>query len=221
MALAPDVIVRQLSSVVDAYENEVASADGRDDHRLDEHAARHLLTRALAAIERTAPPSSAYRAQAQSVMEADGWTGFKATEVVAIVRALRDDYADGAMRTVEELVHADLFGDLLDMAVELHAKRFLGPAAVVAGSVLEEHLRKLALKHGVNTLDHNDRSKSVDRLGVELRDAAVVSEVQRKTVVAWYAQRSEAAHGRFDQLVDGEVERMIDGVRDFVSRQTA
>jgi hypothetical protein len=30
------------------------------------------------------------------------------------------------------------------MASELHIKGFIGPAAVVAGSVLEEHLRKRA-----------------------------------------------------------------------------
>lgn len=42
MWLAPDVIVWQLSSVVDAYEYEIVGTGGRDDHRLDEHAARRL-----------------------------------------------------------------------------------------------------------------------------------------------------------------------------------
>lgn len=48
-----------------------------------------------------------------------------------------------------------------------------------------------------------------------------MTEVQRKSVTAWYAQRTEGAHGRAENLNDGEVERMIDGVRDFVTRHPA
>ena len=154
-------------------------------------------------------------------MSADSWIGWKATQLVAIVEALRDDYQAGTMQSVAEVVHAELFGDLLDMSVELYDKRFIGPAAVVAGAVLEEHVRKLATKQGIILVEPNGRAKSVDRLGVELRGAGVLSEVERKALAAWYSQRTEAAHGRFSSLVDTEVERMIDAVRDFVARHPA
>lgn len=125
------------------------------------------------------------------------------------------------MTAVEEIVHADLFDDFLDMANELLSKGFIGPAAVLSGTVLEEQLRKLAKKHDVSTVDEKGRAKSVDALGVELRKSDAITEVQRKSVTAWYAQRTEGAHGRPENLDVGEVERMIDGIRDFVARYPA
>jgi hypothetical protein len=180
------------------------------------------VTRALAAAERLAPPGSAYAAQVQIVVAHDGAAmGWTADHLVAILKALRDDYQEGAMQTVVELVHADLFDDFLSIAVELHNKGFIGPAAVVAGSVLEEHIRKLALKHTVDLTDDKGRPKAVEVLGVELRNANAVSELERKSITAWYAQRTEAAHGRFDELEKSEIARMVDGVRDFVGRHPA
>jgi hypothetical protein len=86
------------------------------------------------------------------------------------------------------------------------------------GTVLEEHLRKLAQKHDVATTDEKGRAKSVEVLGVDLRKSGLITEVQRKSLTAWYAQRNEGAHGHPENLNEGEVERMIDGIRDFVAR---
>ena len=120
----------ELGAVVNAHWSAAAKADRDGKDGLDEADARRLLTRALAAVDRAAPPGSSYRNQVEEVMSAGGWIGWKATQLVAIVEALRDDYQDGVMQSVAELVHADLFGDLLDMAVELHHKQFVGPAVV-------------------------------------------------------------------------------------------
>jgi hypothetical protein len=87
--------------------------------------------------------------------------------------------------------------------------------------VLEGHIRKLASKCGLALADGNGRAKSVEALGVELRKSGELTEVRRKTVQAWYAQRNEAAHGRTDRLENGDVARMLDGVRDFISYHPA
>lgn len=144
-----------------------------------------------------------------------------AEQLAAIIHALRDDYEGGGLLSIQEIVHADLFDDFLDMAEELSAKGFVGPAAVLAGTVLEEHLRKLATKHGLSVVNEGKRPKAVEVLGTELRKADVLTEVQRKSVSAWYSQRNEAAHGHADNLHQGDVDRMIDGVRDFVARHLA
>ena len=190
---------------------------------LGDYNAQRIATRARAAIGRFAPPGSPYEDDAAEIGRSDEYANeeWKAKQLTAIVHALRDDYALGGLTAVQELVHADLFDDFLSMAAELLAKGFVGPAAALAGSVLEEHLRKLALKHGLPTQDAKGRAKPVEMLGVDLRKAEVISEVQRKSVAAWYGQRTEGAHGRPDNLVDTEVERMIDGIRDFVARYPA
>jgi hypothetical protein len=212
-----DRIVAQLTSVISDH---TSSRNGYG--HLEAHDARRIGTRARAAIQRFAPPDTPYAEDAMQIVEdqdaADSWS---AAQLVAIVQALRDDYSEGGLVSVAEIVHADLFDDLLDMATELREKGFLGPAAVLAGSVLEEHLRKLATKVGLPAADGRGRTLSADAIGIELRKRGTITEVQRKSVAAWYAQRSEAAHGRFDALICSEVERMIDGVRDFVARHPA
>jgi hypothetical protein len=63
-----------------------------------------------------------------------------------MLEALRNDYESGYMQSVVELVHADLFTDFLEMAEYLLEQNYKDPAAVVTGSVLEAHLRKLCDK---------------------------------------------------------------------------
>lgn len=213
---APNLIIEQLSGVINDRD-EALNETGY----LEDYDARRISTRARAAIRRYAPPGSAYEDDATEVANSPAGDQWKAQQFTAIVHALRDDYALGGLTAVEEIVHADLFDDFLDMANELLSKGFIGPAAVLSGTVLEEHLRKLAKKHGVDIADEKGRPKSVESLGVDLRKAEIVTEVQRKSVTAWYAQRTEGAHARPENLNDGEVERMIDGVRDFVARYPA
>ena len=107
------------------------------------------------------------------------------------------------------------------MASELDAKGFHAPAAVLAGSVLEEHLRKLADKSHIDVLTANGRPRSVDSLGIELVKAGAITEARRKILAGWYGQRTEAAHGRPENVVPEEIPRMIEGIRDFVDSHAA
>lgn len=215
MQLDVTPITRQLSALLEEHgyisrAREPSDAD-----------ARRIFTRCRAALDRFAPPGSAYLDEATAVMETEGSIHWHAEQIAAIVAALRDDYSAGAMQTVSELVHADVFDDLLEMARELLDKGYLGAAVVVGGAVLEEQLHKLASKNSIAIRDAKDKPKSADSLGVELRNAGVITEVERKSVAAWYGQRNEAAHGNFASLVDSDVERLVGGVRDFVVRHPA
>ncbi|MGD9735197.1 MAG: hypothetical protein AB7V58_06250 [Solirubrobacterales bacterium] len=212
---ADDLIVSQLSSIIaDLDKARELYGDPPD------YDAKRIVTRARAAIRRFAPPGSPYEEEAEEAagFGAEQW---KASQLVAVVHALRDDYALGGLASVEELVQADLFDDFLDMADELLAKGFTGPAVVLAGTVLEQQLRNLAEKCGLAVTDEKERPKSVETLGIELRKAELISEVQRKSVIAWYAQRREAAHGRTDGLSPDDIERTIDGIRGFITRHPA
>ena len=216
MAISHERIREQLRSVEQALRH-ATGADGQ----MSPADARRLMTRADAAIARFASPNSSYWAQSEDVLHDEGALAWKAEQLCAIVSALREDYEFGALESVTELVHADLFDDFLGIAGELRAKGFLGPAAVVAGSVLEEHLRKLADKHKIARLDARRKPKSAETLSVELRKAGAFTELQRKSLQAWYAQRNAAAHVPGDPMVEPELDRMIDGIRDFVARHPA
>ncbi len=107
----------------------------------------------LSAIRRLAPPGSIY---ANSVKNYEpyltsGAIGMSMAlgPVRGMLQALRNDYEAGYLQSVVELVHADIFADFLDMAHYLLEHNYKDAAAVITGSVLEAHLRKLCGKHDI------------------------------------------------------------------------
>lgn len=177
-----------------------------------------LLTRFRAAIERLSPGESAYITDANAVPK--GWPAEECNQLVAIVRALREDYAHGYMRTVEELVHADVFADFLDMASELLSKGYKDAAAVIVGSVLEEHIRQLARLNGVSIVAGSSPKKA-DTINAALAKAAVYNKLEQKNVTAWFGLRNEAAHGNYGGYAKTQVESLLHSVRDFMVRYPA
>jgi hypothetical protein len=120
------------------------------------------------------------------------------------------------MSTVAETLHSQLFDDFLAMAGELEAKGYHSPAVVLAGSVLEEHVRKLAARYEVQVVTNTGEPRSFDQLTTALVQATVVSQPQRMLLAGWYAQRNAAAHGQHHAVVLSEIGPMISGIRGFI-----
>ena len=159
----PPSIIAQRDSVLAQYRR-VSEPDEIGGHgEIEPEEMRALMTRRVAAIERSAPAGTAYARAASAVFEEDAADSWYLRQLVGVVRALRKDYVGGYMRTVEDLIHAGVFDDFLDMANELLAKGYKDPAAVLGGSVLEEHLRKLASRAGV-AIASGDKPKRTDLL---------------------------------------------------------
>lgn len=133
---------------------------------------------------------------------------------VGILRALRDDYANGRILSLQERIRCDVFSDFLEMAEYLIEDEGLKePAAVLAGGVLEEHLRKLCDKRGI-TLSAKPK---LDAMNADLARKGVYGKNEQKQITAWAGIRNDAAHAR--RIADSEpVKLMIAGIRDFLSR---
>jgi hypothetical protein len=142
------------------------------------------------------------------------------TRLVGVLVSLRHDVEAGYIRTVEEIVHANVFGDFLEMADELQGKGFKDAAAVIAGTVLEEHVRKLASANGIETRDDDGKPIKVERLNTALA-GLVYNGLDQKNVTAWYDLRNKAAHGERGEYEHKQVAMMIQGVRDFATRHPA
>jgi hypothetical protein len=83
------------------------------------------------------------------------------------------------------------------MASELHEKGYKDPAAVIAGSVLEEHLRKLATKHEIMVEKPSGEPKKADALNADLTREELYSKLEQKNVTAWRAaQQCRPRHVR-------------------------
>lgn len=192
------------------------------------------VTRLKAAIDRLSLRASEYRRAADEVLKGSAGkapfgtsTAFKLNSpqhqvnlLVAILAAMKADYAAGYAQTISELIHADLFGDFLEMAQHLSSEGYKDPAAVLAGSVLQEHLRKLCVKNGLPVTDAAKPIKA-DRLNSDLKAAGVYSGLDHKNVIAWLDLRNKAAHGQYEDYTKPQVDLMISGIRDFLTRNPA
>jgi hypothetical protein len=214
-----DAVLNQIDTLLSEFER-VRQASPYDDFSggVPDEDAHEIAIRLLAGVERLAPPGSPYVAEAREVK---GHPGYLVQRLGAILKAYRQDVAAGFTESFAELVHGDIFEDFLAMAEELIGKGYEAAAAVLAGSVLEEHVGKLADKVNVPSMKPNGNRVSFDTVTVDLVKAQAISEPERKILVGWYGQRSEAAHGRPENLVSDQVARMPDGIREFIVRRPA
>lgn len=179
-------------------------------------------TRLLAAIKRLSPPGSTYSTTATQIAQRPGGRpGWVAQELSGVASGLRDDLAAGYAQGVAELIHAEVFSDFMGMAHELQTSGYKDAAAVIAGSVLEDHLRKLAGKAGLKVEKRDGSPKKADALNAELTAEGVYNGLEQKSVTAWLDLRNKAAHGHYDDYDEQQVAALIRDVREFLIRHPA
>lgn len=143
---------------------------------------------------------------------------------IGILEAAKNEISGGWLFTVKGLVSAEIFADFLDMATYLLQENYKDPAAVVTGSVLEEHLRQLCNKNNIS-IEVSQGGKMIlkkaDRMNADLSNAAVYNKLDHKNVTAWLDLRNKAAHGQYSEYTKEQVELMLSGVTDFMTRNSA
>lgn len=152
---------------------------------------------------------------------ANGARPSDAQKVIAILGAIRSEISGGWLFTLKGLITAEVFADFLEMAEHLLLAGYKDPAAVMCGSVLEEHMRQLCQKEGVPlTTEREDRDvpRKADALNSELAKVEVYSKLDQKQITAWLALRNNAAHGKYDEYTSEQVRNMLVGVTEFMVR---
>ena len=150
-----------------------------------------------------------------------GYSLPEAENGVGILRAIREEIAGGWLFTIKSLVTAEVFTDFMGMAEYLLESGYKDPAAVIAGSTLEEHLRQLCLKNGVAVVrqkDGKDIPQKADQLNSDLVKAEVYTVLDHKVVTAWLDLRNKAAHGEYTGYNADQVKAMITGITEFMTR---
>ncbi len=182
MALPREQILEQLDTLLADYVR-ARDASPNDDLSggLSNDALGGLKTRILAAIHRIAPGDNPYTRATRDLTEGyQGFPGFVVIELAGVLQGLRADVDAGYTRTLEELVHADLIADFLEMAHELQRGGHKDAAAVIAGSTLEAHLGKLAKKNGV-AIDRPDGApKKAATLNDDLAGAGAYNKLEQR-----------------------------------------
>lgn len=140
---------------------------------------------------------------------------------LGVLRAIRDQVYGGWLETTKGLVAAEVFADFIEMAEHLLDAQYKDPAAVVTGSVLEEHLRHLCDAGGISTEDvvsGRSTPRKADALNADLARAGKYTKLDQKQVTAWLDLRNKSAHGKYNEYSREQVGLMLAGVRDFLVR---
>lgn len=221
MAYSVEAIVQQIDNLLKEYESVRQTSKYDDLSDIKGTIVGEAVTRLNSAIMRLSPAGSAHQEGAELLMKQYGVTNaYSISPLLGILKALKADYVAGYLSSVEELIHADVFADFLEMAAHLLSQGYKDPAAVMTGSVLEEHLRKLCMKNGIETYN-GTTNKKADLLNSELASSGAYSKLDQKSVTAWLDLRNKAAHGQYGEYSKEQAQLMLDGVRHFMSRYVA
>ncbi len=107
------------------------------------------------------------------------------------------------------------------LASELYERGYKDAAAVIAGSTLEAHLRKLAAKVNIPTERGTDFPRKADALNNALAGVGTYNRLQQKGVTAWLDLRNRAVHGRYSEYDVAQVSALIRDVSEFLTRYPA
>jgi hypothetical protein len=218
MRVSTATVLSELNAALAVFENSKRYKRFDDFSGLDPQMIGHTTTTLISAIERFAPPASAFVTNVRDVLKRYGPDNSVVIPLAAgIVESLRSAYQRGALESVSQLVRADLFGDFLEMSDHLLNEGYKDAAAVMVGGVLEEHLRKLCDACSIST-EKGGKAKKADTLNAELAAAGAYNKLDQKNATAWLDLRNKAAHGHYGEYTADQVKNMLAGVRTFLAQ---
>ena len=133
-------------------------------------------------------------------------------DVLIILKAAKEDYIEGELIEFRTLIEAEVFDELLEQAEELFKKGYYQPAAVIAGCVSEDGLRKLCARNSIAL----SAKATIEPMNVELAKAGIYNKLVQKKITALADLRNKAAHGEWSEFTEKDVEDMIRDVRRFM-----
>jgi hypothetical protein len=140
-----------------------------------------------------------------------------------VLDAIKSELEGGWLSSIKAIVSAEIFSDFLEMAEHLLREHYKDSAAVMIGSVLEEHIRQLCVKNSIPIEIQKDGklfSKKIDLLNSELSNANIYNKLDQKNVTAWLDLRNKAAHGKYNEYNQQQVELMHQAVLEFMTRNS-
>ena len=134
---------------------------------------------------------------------------------------IKTEIEEGWLLSVKDLISAEIFTDFIEMAEYLLDNDYKDAAAVIVGSTLESRLRILCEENEINTTfkkNGKDIYSKANRINTDLYKAQVYNKLSFKNITAWLEIRNSAAHGHYNEFTKDQVEIMLTGVKEFLSR---
>jgi len=142
-------------------------------------------------------------------------------ELLGTLRGLKKDFEGGRLDTLSNRIEKDVNFDFMSQAEQLLGGKPVDnahvPAAVLAGAVLEDALRRLCQRQDPQIkVEFRSKPKKLDRLISDLSNAEVFDNPTAAELRSWAAIRNSAAHGKFKEIDRDKVEQMIRRMKPFL-----
>jgi len=137
-----------------------------------------------------------------------------AAKLQGSLRALLDAIDADLLVSVEDLITADAFANLLEQADELYDKKYFLGAGVLGRAVLEEHLRAKCIKAGILPPGR----PTINDLNQALYKAGNIDKLAMQQVTAMAVAGNHCAHNLAPPLSPADIKRFLTDVRDFLVR---
>jgi hypothetical protein len=128
---------------------------------------------------------------------------------LAILKSVKARF-DSSLFDIRALVQADLFDSELDAAEELVKHKFIRPAGVVAGVVLERHLAQVCADHRVKI---TKKEPTISELSNALKEASVIDMPQWRFISFLADIRNLCGHNKTEEPTSEQVKDLIAGVK--------
>ena len=134
-----------------------------------------------------------------------------AEKLLGVLKAIREAVDGGLLAEIEDAAHAEAFEALLEKGACLARDGHLIAAGAVGQSVLEEHLREWCVRTGCE-----GGHSSAGELSSSLYRRGHLTKVDLETVAELSAVGEHCVRNEQPPLAEREVQKMLDGVRDFL-----
>lgn len=182
------------------------------DATVDGQLAHQWFTSAQNLLSRVFGQDSEHYKNFSSQPGKQGLTFSPSRRALGVLRAALEDYEQGYLFNLRELIEAEVFSDFLDQAQALISAGYFAPGAVVVGAVLEDGLRRLAVRANIELPE----LPKLDRVNAELAKAGLYSKLVQKRITAVADLRNSAAHGDWSAFSADDVKDMYAWVSRFM-----
>jgi hypothetical protein len=135
---------------------------------------------------------------------------YEILSIVGLLSGAVDDLEKGFLLKQEFLIAGELFDSLLEQAHYLNRADYKIPAAVLGRVILEDALRRIARREGLNS----DVKASI--INDSLKNADVYAKPRWRMVQGWLDIGNAAAHGKADDFTEQDVTTMLEGISGFL-----
>lgn len=131
--------------------------------------------------------------------------------IIGLLTGALDDLENGYLLGQEFIIASEVFDSVLGQAKHLVQNGYKDPAAVLARVVLEDALKRLARAEGI------DDTQKTSRVNDELKKIGRYPQPQWRLIQAWLDIGNAAAHGKFSEYNDEDVEKLIEDIERFLA----